>query len=516
MIGADGMSRRPARCATLLYTLWTSVAAGALLGSCPAPHEWSAPAYLGLAYLFVSVDGPQGARWSFRRAFLAGYACSFVINTMALYWVTGLLEAFAGFPWFAAIPTAGLLFAAQALPFGIACALSAGLSSRGVPTWLALPPCIVVVASLAPSLFPWRIANSQTGFVEWIQLAEVGGQPLLDLFLAFAGIGLGRALVPTASSRERIVALSVALVAFLGPLAYGCVRLPEVRAERARAPVVRVGVVQPNVPIDEKHDPATAWAQLAELTRMTRDLESERVDLVVWPETAFPFPVPRTRRRDSDAAIPIMGPGVHGPLLVGAVTFGGADRRYNSAIAIGRDGTILGIADKVELLAFGEYTPLWDYLPPLHRFPRGFTPGDAPRVLTVDGADVGVLNCYEDVLDGYARRVAANDPSFLLNLTNDAWFGETSEPWLHEAVSRLRAIETRRDLVRVVNTGVSSHAAATGESLIRIPTFVRTSFVAEVRRVSGVTPWVRFGDWLTPMLFGGLLGAAAALRPRRH
>jgi apolipoprotein N-acyltransferase len=76
-------------------------------------------------------------------------------------------------------------------------------------------------------------------------------------------------------------------------------------------------------------------------------------------------------------------------------------------------------------------------------------------------------------------------------------------------------VETRRDLVRVVNTGTSSHAAATGESIVRTPTFVRERFIAEVRVLSGMTPWVRFGDWVTPALVGALLGVAFAVGRRR-
>jgi apolipoprotein N-acyltransferase len=168
----------------------------------------------------------------------------------------------------------------------------------------------------------------------------------------------------------------------------------------------------------------------------------------------------------------------------------------------------------VELLAFGEYTPLWDYIPPLQRFPRGLTPGEAPRVVTVANTRVGVLNCYEDVLDQYAIKIGRDRPDVLVNVTNDAWFGDTSEPWLHEATSRMRSVETRRDLVRAVNTGTSSHTSATGESFVRTPTLERTSFIAEVRVLSVITPWVRFGDWVTPCLVGALLGVVFALRRR--
>lgn len=489
-------------------TFALAILAGVTLGFTPAPNEWAAPAYLGLAFLLFSVTPSEGATISARRAFLAGWICSFLINAMALYWVVGLLEVFAGFPTIASVPTAGLLFAAQALPIGIACALAAALSRRGLPMWAVLPACIAAVCALAPSLFPWRFCHSHTGFPLWLQLGELGGQPLLDLCLLYAAMGLGWAAV----RRDR-VAGAVGAIALTLPLAYGAVRIDQVRQARESAPAIRLGVVQPNVDIFDKADPRRWHAHLAALQDATRWLESQGADFVVWPETAYPFTVPRARTHDPGGHSGMLGRGVRGPLLAGAVTRGEGGARYNSVVAVERGGRYTDIADKVKLLAFGEYVPLWDYLPPLQeRFPRGLTPGDAPRVVPVAGHRVGVLNCYEDVLDQYAVAVGRNRPDVLVNVTNDAWFGDTAEPWLHEATARLRAIETRRDLVRAVNTGTSSHAAATGESLVRTPTFVPEAFIAEVRVLDVVTPWVRFGDWVTPLVVGALLGMVFALR----
>src|SRR5690606_7012482 len=141
---------------------------------------------------------------------------------------------------------------------------------------------------------------------------------------------------------------------------------------------------------------------------------------------------------------------------------------------------------------------------------RGFTPGGSVEVLEVAGVRLGVLNCYEDVREAHARRVAVSAPDLLVNLTNDAWFGATTEPALHQRVARLRAVETRRDVVRAVNTGISSHIAATGEELLITPVFAETAFVARARRLTGRTPWVRFGDLVTPSLLAWLLISAWA------
>jgi apolipoprotein N-acyltransferase len=238
---------------------------------------------------------------------------------------------------------------------------------------------------------------------------------------------------------------------------------------------------------------------------------------VIWPESAHPYPYPREARRDLPGRGGVLREGVRGPVLFGTITRG-TDRcdRWNSAIALDADGRITGVSDKVELLAFGETVPLWDVLPPLREyFPcPGIRPGARPETVSIAGASIGVLNCYEDVLAQHARTVALSWPDFLVNVTNDAWFGDTREPHLHQLVARHRAIETRRELVRAVNTGVSSHVSATGETVIETDTFVRTSFVTRVPKLGGTTAWTVLGDVITPSLIALFVVGAFARRRR--
>lgn len=489
--------------------------AGTCIGLSGAPFEWHALGFFGPAFLLFAIRGAAGGAPTVRNGFLAGLVTASVTNAIALYWVVGLLESFAGFPWIAGVATATLLWVAQALSLAFAGAFAAALMARGAAGWVALPACLVVLLSITPTLFPWRLAGTQVPWTVWVQMAELGGEPLVDLCVAFVGCGLAAGLHRAAVGGRWRLPVAVGAAALLLPLGYGAVRLPQVRAERAEAPLLRVGVVQPNVGIWEKRDPRLSFVHLRELQETTRALEERGADLVLWPETAYPFAIRRSRESDSTGSTRILGGGVRGPVMTGAITVDSGDGRFNSAVLVGSDGRILGISDKVRLLAFGEYVPLWDYLPPLQeRFPRGLTPGDRPRVLEVESTRIAVLNCYEDVLPSYGLEVTRERPAFLVNLTNDAWFGDTSEPWLHQSMARMRTIETRRDLVRAVNTGVSSHTLATGEDAIRTGTFEDAAFVADVRLLDGITPWVRFGDWATAAVLGALVGAAAALRRR--
>jgi len=495
-----------------LLALPLAAVGGLAIGLAGAPREWAALGFAGPAFVLVALERIGDAPPTARRGLAVGLVAATTTNVVALYWVVGLLRTFAGFPLVAAVPTGLLLWVAQALSFGFACAGASALASRGFPGWLALPACLVVASTLTPSLFPWRLAGTQVPWTTWIQMAEIGGEPLVDLCVALVGCGVAEAL--RTGKRSPLV---VAAVVLLAPALYGAVRIPEVRARREAAPVLRVGVVQPNVGISEKRDPALRYDHLHALQDASHGLEEEGADLVIWPETAYPFRIQRNRTRDVRGPPRVLQRGVEGPLLFGAITTDRRGGRYNSAVAMGSDGRILGISDKVRLLAFGEYVPLWDWLPPLQeRFPRGLSAGEEPRVLEVAGARVGVLNCYEDVLPHFARWVTARDPDFLVNVTNDAWFGDTAEPHLHQMVARMRTVETRRELVRAVNTGVSSHTNALGEDVVRTGTWVRRAFVTDVALLEGRTVWVRFGDLVTPTLAGALLGVVLALGARRR
>lgn len=501
-------TRRLSRRVRWRNLLLAALAGGALAGSViarPLP---------GLAFAFplwmLSLLEAEAPTW--RRALALGWAAGTGCNLVAFYWIPGLLRAFAGFPLVAALPVAFLLALAQGLVMGVGTALAEMAHRAGAPRWLGFPAALTLTFSLAPALFPWRPASGAVGWLHWAQPAELGGPPLLDLLCLGVGAGAWAAF----RHRERAPALFAAACLLLPPL-YGAIRLPEVRDDRAEAPSLRVGVVQPNIGIHDKHDPRQHPAHLRLLRRMTADLEELGADLVVWPESAYPYPFPRGLPHDLVGARGLRREGVRGPLLVGAVTRGRSRcDRWNSVIALERSGRVAGVSDKVELLAFGETVPLWEWLPPLQdMFPcPGLKAGDRPRALELAGARIGVLNCYEDVLAEHARTVALEDPHFLVNVTNDAWFGETREPHLHQLIARQRTIETRRDLVRAVNTGVSAHVAATGATLRETDTWERTSFMADVRLVRGETPWVRLGDTTTPTLYGALL--AFALRRRRR
>jgi apolipoprotein N-acyltransferase len=181
--------------------------------------------------------------------------------------------------------------------------------------------------------------------------------------------------------------------------------------------------------------------------------------------------LPRDRARDWPASDGRqVRRGVEPPVLFGAVTVDPASRAvYNSAVLFDAAGELRGRFDKNILIVFGEYVPFFDQLPFITRWvpevsnlARGTDVAVFPFESRAGSVRISPMICYEDIHPSFGRRVAAQHPNVLVNLTNDTWFGRTSEPWQHLALSVFRAVEMRLDLVRAVNSGVSAFVDSTG------------------------------------------------------
>ncbi len=466
-------------------------AAGLCIGLGAAPVEGWALAWLGPGLLLLGLETWDGEIVRPRVALVMGLASGFTTNAWTMRWAVELFERYAMLPSVAAVGLATLLWIGQAAPWAIGCWLTASIGVRR-RSWVVLPLALVVSSSLVPMIFPWRPAVSQTGFLQFIQCAELGGPPLADLLFLFGSCAAMHAL----RSRDRRVAFLAFLLVAL-PIAYGALRISQVRDERAHARLLRVGLVQHGLGIEERMNAMRTLSDHRVMRVATAALEHEGADLVVWPESAYEFGWPREARSDPIGDDGFFRDGVHGPLLVGAIT-GTWTNRWNSVLALER-GRVTGIADKVHLMTFTEEVPFWDDLPPLQQVvSRGLTPGRVESdVLPIAHTRVGILNCFEDLVPAHAREVTALGAALLSNHTNDAWFGDTEAPNLHRFLSTMRAVETRRDLVRVVGTGPSGLTSAVGERDQGTPLFAPATRIVDARLLDTITPWVAWGDLVT-------------------
>lgn len=498
-------------------SLVAATLAGALLLAPDDPRSLALTGALGLAGLCEALELSRRAHLTRRAqlvwALVLGALFGCAANAVALGSLVGLMQRFARFSWPVALAVSLLAWLAQAVPFALASVLAQLLRTRGHAMWVALSITLVPALALLPQLFPWHVAATQVGFLPFVQLAELGGESLLGVLL-IAGVAAAHATT-RARGRALLVPAGVAASCLLLPVGYGLLRVPQVERMRDAAPLLPVGVVQGNVGIAQKHSGKHGRAIHGDLLRMTRALEQRGAALTLWGETAYPYPLLRDLRRAPDDDRKLLGEGVRGPILLGLETYTAFDERspkYNSAWLVRADGSFGERVDKARLLAFAEYVPLWRFLPPLRaRFVSpGFEAG-VPGVVTTDGGKLGVLICYEDLFASSARATVQLGARALVNLTNDAWFGDTREPHLHDLLARLRAVELRRDLVRTVNTGISSFTSASGAQLLRTRSFEQTSFVSPVRLLDVKTPYARWGDWVTPCC---LLALAACMLRR--
>jgi apolipoprotein N-acyltransferase len=480
-----------------------------------------------------------------RRAFLYGWLTGALANTGGFYWMDGLLERFGHMAAIEALPIMALLIGYQALAFAFfSWGLRRAWERTRAPLALLAPLVMVVVELLMPQIFPYYLGISQAFVPAVIQIADLTG-PLgvTALMLALAGAVADAVFAGSRRFDRRALGgpawrgLIVAGALIVADLGYGALRMREVDARRAAAPKVRTGLVQANVGILEKWDPAEFARLLALHQRASAELESAGAELVVWPESSYPYTLPRTFAHDfplDDGRM--VRRGFDTPLLFGAVTraVGPSDKRadrypYNTALMMDAAGNVTGSYDKVFLMMFGEYIPFYDQIPwftkvfpEASNFSRGSEPASFPLHTAAGDFKLGPLICYEDILPSFARRVGKLGPNAFVNITNDAWFGRTAEPYQHLALAVFRTVEHRLEMVRAVNTGVSAHIDAAGRVLAKTesvdpadePPAPPATLLVDLAMLPGGGLYRRVGDLFGVLCLLALVGLCA--RPRRR
>lgn len=496
------------------------------------PHGLWPLGLVGAAALYAALTAPR-RRTAILTAWLAGFAINVAGNGWALEVMARFAHAGATTRWLVLALTA----AYQASVFALAAFATTTLRAHRVSPLVAAPLAFALAEAAIPFVFPWYLGLAVVPAWPLTQVAELGGPPAVTALLVLVGglvVEAARALaagqrVPLATRRAAIVAAAL--------LVLGGLRAWQVARGRAAAPSLRVAIVQPNfglVSLERREREGATL--LATLRAATEQAGARGATLVVWPESAFPFLFDRAQTQLYPDGHPWDLRGRYrGRLLFGALShpFGEA-HVFNSAVLAGDDGAVRGIYDKVRLVVFGEYIPL------RHRFPAwaarmrartpdwpDIQPGAEPQVLVDGELRIGALVCYEDILpDHVAAMARAGRPNLLVTVANHAWFGTSAAPHQALALATLRSVETRRDLVRASNTGVSS----IGDGLGRVrrrgglhaidPAHPREPelLVADVRLYDGFA----LGPWSVPVFpwacAGGLVLATlvARRRPRRR
>jgi apolipoprotein N-acyltransferase len=500
-----------------------SITSGALLALAFPSVGASLCAWIGLVPLFGAIDGTLPGR-AFRMGWLAG--ATFALGT--LYWVVNPINYYTDAPVIVAITALVLLAATIGVYFGLfAAALRLARAGMIVPLALAAPVCWVSmewVRSVGPLAFPWVVLGySQYRQHELIQCAEVTGVHGISALLVFANAVIYGVLrdgrVAVRSQRWGVAILAV-LVG--GLLLAGHHRLGTLQHLRAGGEVA-VGVVQANVDQGRKWDPEFQAESVERHIRLGAVAKEAGADLVVWPETAVPFYFQaETPGRDR---IVEFATAQHVDVLFGAPAFEYGDfhgmRLFNRAYLVERDGSVGGFYDKLQLVPFGEYVPFRSVLFFVDAVVEGvgnFVPGTKATVFSLPQGRFGVLICYEGIFPRLSRELVKRGAGFLVNITNDAWFGNTSAPYQHLAMVTLRAVENRVPIVRAANTGISAIVDIDGRVRWQTGLFEATTRTDTVSWTHLRTFYTQYGDVFTALCGLAsvvLIGYAALVRRRR-
>jgi apolipoprotein N-acyltransferase len=456
-----------------------------------------------------------------RQAFGIGLVCGGVAQLLGFRWLVATLQVFSALPLWGTLLTFALICVYQAGQHALFASALCLAKRKGRDPLLLAPFCYTALERSYPMLFPSHFAASLHTQPLLLQSLDLGGPGLVSWAIVAINAALCAALRPGSERRPRR-ALGAATLAFALMVGYGFARQSNIERQLAGAAKLSVGIVQANMERLEKREAREEGRRrhVEQSQRLEagvgRPAHGARApDLLVWPETALQYVLPTELK----SARAMLGP------LTTPVLFGGLGHRivagraqlYNSAFLADGDGRVLGRTDKMRLIPFAEYIPFGELVPRLYDWlPNSgqFTRGDRPRALVLDGRRIAALICYEDILPEFVLDVVRQtNPALLVDLSNDAWFGRSAEPYIHLALSKLRAIEHRRYLVRATNSGVSAIVDATGHVVLLGPLFTRESLRGQVALLSAKTVYRTLGDWPAWL---GLAVTLLSLLPLRY
>ena len=467
-----------------------------------------------------------------KRRFALGYFYGLLFFAVILYWLFRI-----------SVPGTAILVALLALMPAIFSTLLrpsvVNCSSGSLWWWLSIifvPSAWVLTEYIRSHFltgFPWALLGySQSYNIPTIQISDITGPYGVSFLIVLVNFSIYKAIRCRAA---RYYLLFFVLMIYALNILYGEYRIKRPYPGSA----LRVASVQGNIPQDEKYDPAFRNSIMREYLRLSKKALSEKPRLIVWPETSVPGYL--TEEKDLEKALVSFVDRNNVNLVAGSLRYE-PDAVFNSAMLLSPGEGIKKHYDKSHLVLFGEYMPLGKALgwvkkyidKPIADFARGskFTvfdfrvtkktaPGGGNILRTTDFYNFSVLVCFEDIFPDHVRRFVKEGARFLVNITNDAWFGRTSAPYQHLEGSIFRAAENKVPLVRAANTGVSCIIDHNGRvvkyaEVNQEKIFVEGFCSGEIRPSLYRTFYTRFGDvfsWIS-IAFVMILYTVSVIRER--
>ncbi len=436
----------------------------------------------------------------------------------SLHWVNIAIIYFGMLPVWVSL----IVFVLFMIVCGLFWTLGLGLGYRayrrsGLPLSLVLPIAFVggeIIRNYLFTGFPWHnLAYSQYANLPFIQSAGLWGIHGICFILVLSNALFYEYLQSRRGKLayrwpRKLGYLLGGLVVF--SYVYGFIRMGLNEPLVENAPKINVAMIQANIDQEIKNSTGVARYKVMEIyDYMTFEMvPKEGIDLVLWPEASYPFAVRHKAKdfkqyltKDKDFEAPW-------PMLIGVPSYETTPtetKHFNTALLLDKKLNVLGNFDKSHLVPFGEYVPLSNILPIGKLVPVAgqFYPGHVGEGLTVNGHRFGVLICYEGIFPEISRAYAQAGVEFLVNLTNDAWYGVSAAPYQHLAMYVFRSIETRKATLRVANTGVTAVIDPSGHIRHATDIYTRHVVQASAPRLTERTVYSYIGDthaWLCVLL----------------
>jgi apolipoprotein N-acyltransferase len=460
-------------------------------------------AWVAFVPLLLSLWGKNG-----KESFALGFVFGIVYFFGTLYWIYHSINYYGGVSFPASVSLVFLLCFYLALyPALFSSLFSSMLRKTKLPALFIAPVIWVVLEflrSYALTGFPWSsIGYSQYRCLPLIQVSDITGvYGISFLVLAVNGAIADAVLLkkrvkemplfPVSFTYAGLITLPLVLACVLG---YGAWRLGQ---QREGHPIT-VSVVQGDIEQDMKWEPRYQQEVLDTYFALSKTVASSSPQLVIWPETAAPF-LFGTDKGNTEKLIEFEK-NLGSDLLFGSVLVKEDSKDMvllsNSAVLLDREGKTVYTYDKIHLVPFGEYVPFRRVLFFVDKLVTGigdYVPGKEYVKAKTGFGDFATLICYEVIFPGLVRKFYTDGGDFIVNITNDAWFGKTSGPYQHFSMAVFRAIENRKPLIRAANTGISGFIDSNGRIMARTQLFQRRALTETVRTDSTLTFYTKYGD----------------------
>jgi apolipoprotein N-acyltransferase len=439
-----------------------------------------------------------------QRSALLGFIFGMVFYSWGLSWVTNTMINYGNLPPVVSFMVLGLLAAYLSFYTALYCYLIRWVCKENQGLFFLFAPVLWTSLEYLRSThsefgFSWLgLGYSQFQTLPVIQMAEITGVYGVSWLIMLVNVGLYLAWKAWQEpGRMGVRFLSVTLLVFACWWGYGSVALNRTNVDKKSE--ITVGLIQGNVEQFMKWNPLYQKQVINKYRDLTLKAAQSKPQLIVWPETALPFYYSHhpagtefINNLAQKAQTPILFGSPHKKIIDGKII------HYNSAYLVSKTGEAQNRYDKIHLVPFGEFVPyrnLLFFVEKMVEMIGDFGRGKEATTFAVAGHKAGVSICYELIFPDLIRQSVKNGADFLVNITNDAWFGKSAASYQHRSMGALRAVENRVPLVRAANTGVSGTIDANGALRDETDIFVDAAQITQISpRQGGLTFYSNYGD----------------------